>query len=137
MANPRDPSPAPDAERVNPDFPTLVKPDPDNPVIAQQAVRVGEHEKMLAAEQSKNMPAGDPRAVDFGEPAPARPMGTAQDAKNFLDNNNIRTEEQAEREEASRPHPKGESPGEDVASPSKEPMNKVTKPHANQTSAKR
>lgn len=133
MANPRDAVP-PDADRVNPDFPTIARPDPDNPVIAQQAVRVGEHEKLLADEAAnpqKRIDAANARVaaakdavkaaedavkaaeedakriiderhgdepVDFGDPAPARPMGTAKDAKDFLDENNIRTEEQAERE---------------------------------------
>lgn len=173
MANPRDAAPATSAERVNPDFPTLARPDPENPVIAQQAVRVGEHEKMLAdedahpekrvdraiaeadaaaaeakaaadrakdaGERAKQVIADrrDPdHPVDFGDPSPARPMGTAQDHKDFLDSNNIRTEEQAERESGGRPK-SSNSPGDDVDAPSKEPMNKVTKPHANQTPAKK
>lgn len=159
MANPRDAVPT-DADRVNPEFPTISRPDPENPVIAQQAVRVGEHERLLADEAAhpeKRVDAANARVsaaksalaaaqdavkaaeddakrivddrhgeepVDFGDPAPARPMGTAKDAKDFLDSNNILTEEQAERRSSGRA---SGSPGDEVASPSKQPMNPVTK----------
>jgi len=54
MANPRDPVPATSpAAAANPNFPNIVAPDPNNPVIAQQAVRVGEHEKLLASIENK------------------------------------------------------------------------------------
>jgi hypothetical protein len=115
MANPRDPSPAPaNHGRINHEFPTIVRPDPDNPVHAQQAVRTGEHEKMLAAEAKK---AGE--TVDYAAPSPARPMGVAKDAKDFLDSNNIRTEEQAEREEANRPRDRKAEPVSQEPEPDK------------------
>lgn len=109
--------------------------DPNDKTNFQQAVRVGEHEKALAREEeggnkgSRLDPAhkGDRAQPDpeiFGEPS--RNEATAEDHKAFLDDNNIRTDQQAANETSRRPGA-GESPGDEVSSPSKTPMNKPAK----------
>lgn len=90
----------PDTQTVDPEFPTLVKPTPEDRNKFEQPVRVGDHERMLAKQE------GD--KDKFAEKPRQTHMGTAAEHKAFLDENNIRTEEQAEKEQPAR---RGDTPG--------------------------
>src|SRR5689334_18056582 len=84
------------------EFSTLAR--PDNSTQFQQAVRVGAHEQMLAHDAGQ--------AQKFAEPpvkqsAPETDKAKVQGHKEFLDRENVRTEDQAMREEADRPREAG------------------------------
>lgn len=118
--------PAPPVERVDPDFPGIVR--PDHATQFQQPVKVGEHEKLMAKDEGKEGIYAEPPTTSVeGATDGAKAQATADAHKAFLDRENVRTTEQAEREEGSRPKQAGGLPNADTAEPENSPTPKHPK----------